>query len=150
MEDSSNDSFDTSALESEVSALTESINAENKKLDQIIAIMKNQQEQAEKEKKAAEKAAAQEKADALAADQAQKEADEQAQKEADEQAEIEAEEAKNEKEAADAQTETYTELLTDIRDQTALTNEILAGFSLFLGVIVGVLCIRIFWDKLTQ
>ena len=45
-------SIDTSALESEISSLTESIDAENKKLDQIIAIMKNQQEQADKEKKA--------------------------------------------------------------------------------------------------
>lgn len=148
MEDNNIDSFDTSALESEVSSLTESINSENKKLDQIIAILKNQQEQADKDRKAAEKAAAQEKADSLAADQAQKKADEEAQKEAEEQAQIEAEQVQADKEAADAQTETYTELLTDTRDQVALTNEILAGFSLFLGVIVGVLCIRIFWDRL--
>lgn len=48
---------------------------------------------------------------------------------------------------ADAQNETYTELLTDIRDQVTLTNQIMSGQLLFIGIICGVLLAKIFIDR---
>lgn len=48
---------------------------------------------------------------------------------------------------ADAQNETYTELLTDIRDQVTLNNQIMSGQLLFIGIICGVLLAKIFIDR---
>lgn len=48
---------------------------------------------------------------------------------------------------ADAQNETYTELLTDIRDHITLNNQIMSGQLLFIGIICGVLLAKIFIDR---
>lgn len=48
---------------------------------------------------------------------------------------------------ASEETDTYTELLTDVRDQMVLTNNILSGQVFFMGVIFGILLLKILWDR---
>lgn len=48
---------------------------------------------------------------------------------------------------ADAQTETYTELLTTIKDNVDLTNHLLSGQIFFMGALLGVLLIKILFDR---
>lgn len=48
------------------------------------------------------------------------------------------------------QAETYTEILTQINDGVQLTNQLLAVQSIYIGVIVGLLFIKIFVDRLTK
>ena len=50
---------------------------------------------------------------------------------------------------ADAQSQTYEELLIDIRSEVQLTNQLLSGQFLFFGIICGILLFKILWDKLT-
>ena len=45
------------------------------------------------------------------------------------------------------QTETYTELLTDIRDQSVVTNYILSGQIFFMGVLFGVVLLSVLWNR---
>ena len=49
---------------------------------------------------------------------------------------------------ADVQTEEYETLLTDIRAEQQLTNQLLTGQFLFFGIICGILLFKILWDKL--
>lgn len=80
----------------------------------------------------------------------QQEQAEKEQAQIDEQNTKEAESAEAEQQAkSDAETETYTELLTDIRQEQILTNQMFAGQFLFEGVITGVLLFTIIWNKLT-
>ena len=44
-------------------------------------------------------------------------------------------------------TETYTELLTDIRDEINLSNQLMSGQNLFFGIICGLLIVKIFIDR---
>lgn len=48
---------------------------------------------------------------------------------------------------ADTQTETYTELLVEIRDKQELSNEIFAGQLFFTGMIAGLLIGIILWNR---
>lgn len=95
----------------------------------------------------------------------QQEAQKQAKQEADTKAEAEAQQAEadaleaeeqaksdakiaEEKEAQEAQqTETYTELLTDIRNELDFSNQVYAGQILFMGMICGVLIAKILLDR---
>lgn len=80
----------------------------------------------------------------------QQEQAEKEQAQIDEQNTKEVESAEAEQQAkSDAETETYTELLTDIRQEQILTNQMFAGQFLFEGVITGVLLFTIIWNKLT-
>ena len=72
--------------------------------------------------------------------------------------EAEIQEQKEQKEAsaqaeqsarADAQTEEYETLLSDIKAEQQLTNQLLSGQFLFFGIICGILLFKILWDKLT-
>ena len=45
------------------------------------------------------------------------------------------------------QTETYTEILNDIRDQSVVTNYILSGQIFFMGVLFGVVLLSVLWNR---
>lgn len=49
---------------------------------------------------------------------------------------------------AEQQAETYTEILTDIRTQLELSNELEAVNNIWFGVIIGLLWIKILFDRL--
>lgn len=49
---------------------------------------------------------------------------------------------------ANDQAETYTELLTDIRDQIQLTNQLLTVNGLYIGIVVGLLTLKILFDRI--
>ena len=51
---------------------------------------------------------------------------------------------------ADAQTETYTELLTEINEGVQLTNQLLTVEGIYIGIVIGLLFIKIFVDRLTK
>lgn len=51
---------------------------------------------------------------------------------------------------ADAQTETYTELLTGINESNQLNNQIMAAQSIYFGIVIGLLFIKIFIDRLIK
>lgn len=79
----------------------------------------------------------------------------QAEQEAEEQAVIDEQTAKEEESAlaesnakAEAETETYTELLTDIRDQISLNNELLVVNGIYIGIVVGLLFMKVLFDRL--
>lgn len=120
-ENSSNNTDFTSVIK-ELQNLNNNTDANGKKLDQIIDYMlaKDIQEKSEKEEqlKQEEKAAAD--------------------------YEVKAQEEQAEQ---DTQTATYTELLTDIRDQSVLTNNILSGQIFFMGVLFGVLLLNVLWNR---
>lgn len=97
----------------------------------IIKDKKEQQEKATREK------------------QEEQEAKEQA--ELDEQSAKEEESAKAEQSAkADQETETYTELLTQINEGIQLNNQLMVVQSIYIGIVVGLLFIKIFVDRLTK
>lgn len=52
-----------------------------------------------------------------------------------------------EKEAQEADQETYTEIVSDIRDSINLNNHLLSGQIFFCGVIAGLLIIKILFDR---
>lgn len=81
--------------------------------------------------------------------QAEQEAKEQA--ELDEQSAKEEESAKAEQSAkADQETETYTELLTEINEGIQLNNQLMVVQSIYIGIVVGLLFIKILVDRLTK
>ena len=55
--------------------------------------------------------------------------------------------AEEKEQTATEQNETYTELLTDIRDQSALTNDLLTGQIFFMGVIFGIILLNVLWNR---
>ena len=116
-ENSSNNT-DFTAVIKELQDLNNNTDANGKKLDSIIDYMLAKDIQEKSDKEQAEK---------VAADNEVKAQEEQA--------------------AQDTQTETYTELLTDIRDQSVLTNNILAGQIFFMGVLFGVLLLNVLWNR---
>lgn len=78
----------------------------------------------------------------------QEEEQKQTQEELQEQQKKEEESALAEQTAkADTQTETYTELLVEIRDKQELSNEIFAGQLFFTGMIAGLLIGIILWNR---
>ena len=81
----------------------------------------------------------------------------QAEQEAEEQAVIDEQTAKEEESAlaesnakAEAETETYTELLTDIRDQISLNNELLVVNGIYIGIVVGLLFMKVLSESFCQ
>lgn len=79
----------------------------------------------------------------------------QAEEEAEEQALLDEQSAKEEESAlaessakADAETQTYTELLTDIRDQMILNNDLLVINGIYIGIVVGLLFVKTIWDRI--
>ena len=79
------------------------------------------------------------------AEQAEKEEAELQEQKEQEEASVKAEQSAK----ADAQEQTYTELLMDIRSELQLQNQIISGQFLFFGIICGILLFKILWDKLT-
>lgn len=144
MEDNHN-SVDTNAILTELQILNQGVAAENKKVDQLVEylIVKDQKEKEEKEQ--SEALASKEKAEAIESERLLKEQEQQA--------EAEQKSAQDEKEAADKAeqeevTETYTELLTDIRDGINLSNEINAINGIYIGIVIGMLFIKILVDRI--
>lgn len=128
MEDTNNN-IDSSAIFGELQTLNQGISSINKQTEELVLYLVNKDKEAEAEKKEAEKLAKK----TAEADAEQAEAD------------AEAQEAKDQQ--AQEQTETYTELLTDIRDGIELENQMFAGQILFMGIICGVLLAKIFFDR---
>lgn len=62
--------------------------------------------------------------------------------------EVKEQEEQTSKDAEQQQVDTYTELLTDIRDNVQLSNEIFAGQLFFTGVIAGLLVGIILWNRI--
>lgn len=71
-------------------------------------------------------------------------------KEAEEQAKIDAETQAEKEQAQQTQEETYTELLTNIRDDTNLNYQINAVNGLYIGIVIGLLFVKILWDRLRK
>lgn len=71
------------------------------------------------------------------------------QAELEEQQKLESESAEAEQSAkADAQTETYTELLTEIDEGIKLQNQLMVAQSIYIGIIVGLLFMKILFDRI--
>lgn len=121
--------INTSSIVEELQILNQGTVSNGEKLDQVIEylITKDQKDQEEKE-------AAQKK------QQEQEEADQKNQQEEDAA-------LKQQEEETQEQTETYTELLTDIRDQAVLNNNIMAGQIFFMGVLFGIILLNVLWNR---
>lgn len=122
MEDNNN-TVNLDALFGELQTLNQGVASENEKIDELVQylIVKDKQEQEQKEQEQAEKEV---KADAE-------------------------ELTKSEAETREAETtEIYTELLTDIKDQAVLTNQLLAVQGVFIGIVIGLLFMKTFIDRL--
>ena len=117
-------SIDFTPLIEEIQILNQGIVSNGERLDQIneYLILKDKEEK--KEKQAAEEQAAEE----------------------NEAAEKQAAETR---EAQQQTEETYMELLTEIKEEQQLTNQMFAGQFLLFGIITGILLFKILWDKLT-
>lgn len=85
------------------------------------------------------------KADARAENLAKEQAEEKAQEEKIAKAEAKQESAKAQ--TNEQQEATQTETLQAVQASVDLTNHIMAGQICFLGVLVGVLLMKIFWDR---
>lgn len=120
-ENTSNNS-DTSAIIEELQILNQGTVSNGEKLDQVLEylVIKEEKEQQEKDSKK----------------------EEEEQKDQEEQKASE-EEQQNQEE----QTVTYTELLTDIRDQSVLTNNLLSGQIFFMGVLFGIILLNVLWNR---
>lgn len=122
MNENTDNSLDTSAIVEELQILNKGTVSNGEKLDQVIEYLltKEKQEQEEKEIQ---------------------------QKELEANKEAEQKNAEEQQRSDDQQTETYTELLTDIRDQSVLTNNILSGQIFFMGVIFGIILLNVLWNR---
>lgn len=128
MEDNSN-SFDTLAIVEELQKIDQglvALNTSQKELTEYIILR--------------DKKADKEKAAALEQEAEKKEAEEQ------EAETLEAEKSEQQTREADQQ-QTYTELLTDIRDQTVLTNNLISGHIFFTGMLFGVMLLSVLWNR---
>jgi uncharacterized membrane protein YdbT with pleckstrin-like domain len=79
----------------------------------------------------------------------------QAEQDAEEQAELEEQQERDEESVraeesaqADAQTQTYTELLTEIDDGIQLQNQLMVAQSIYIGIVVGLLFMKILFDRM--
>lgn len=120
--ETSSNNIDFTPVIKELQILNQGVSYNGKRLDQINEYLLLKEKQENEEKEAQEKQA-QEKAEQEAVESAQK------------------------SESDAQQTETYTELLTDIRDQTVLTNNLLSGQIFFIGVLFGVLLMNVLWNR---
>ena len=123
MEDSNNN-IDNSAVIKELQALNEGISSLTKNQEELTEFIINK-------------------------DKEEKEAEEKKQEEEQKKQE----ETKQEQTKADQentrQAETYTETLEQISNNVNVTNHLLAGQIFFFGVVVGVLLIKILFDRFT-
>ena len=128
-------SIDFTPLIEEIQILNQGIVSNGERLDQIneYLILKDKEEK--KEKQAAEEQAAEE--------------NEAAEKQAAEENEAAEKQAAETREAQQQTEETYMELLTEIKEEQQLTNQMFAGQFLLFGIITGILLFKILWDKLT-
>lgn len=142
-----NSDIDFSALLGELKTLNEGVVSENKKLDELVnyLIVKDKQEKEAKE--AAEKLAAEEKAAQIEADQAaaeeEKKEEEESKEAAEEEAKIQEEKEQNQLD----QQQTYEEILLDIKDEIELSNHLQIVNGLYIGIVIGLLWIKIIIDK---
>ena len=128
-------SIDFTPLIEEIQILNQGIVSNGERLDQISEYLILKDKEEKKEKQAAEKQAAEE--------------NEAAEKQAAEENEVAEKQAAETREAQQQTQETYTELLTDIKEEQQLTNQMFAGQFLLFGIITGILLFKILWDKLT-
>lgn len=136
--DNVSDSGDS--LQSQTLALNQQILDELKKLNAYNEAKEKAEAYEKKQAAAQEKALAEE----------QEKADQKAQEEAEEQAKIDADEQAEKEEAQQTQEEVYTELLTNIRDDTNLNYQINAVNGLYIGIVIGLLFVKILWDRLKK
>lgn len=113
---------DTASIIEELQILNQGTVSNGEKLDQVIEYLITKEEKEEETKKQEE------------------EKKETAQQE-------EQKTAEEKEQTATEQNETYTELLTDIRDQSALTNDLLTGQIFFMGVIFGIILLNVLWNR---
>lgn len=114
--------------------LNESSNATNKSVQELQAyfIAKDKKEKQESE---------------TLKKQQEQESKEQA--ELEEQAKREQESAEAEKTAkADSETQTYTEILTEIDQGIQLQNQLMVAQSIYIGIVVGLLFMKILFDRI--
>lgn len=122
MDETTGNTIDTDAIVSELQTLNKGIVSSNEKLDSISEYLIAKETQRQDEQSANKKAEA-------------------------EKAEAEKQQAEAQEQARSEETETYTELLTDLRDDIRLQNQMFAGQILFTGIICGVLLAKIFFDR---
>lgn len=122
MDENTSNNSDTSAVIEELQILNQGTVSNGEKLDQVIEylITKDKKEQEEKE----------------TAQEEQEQAQEEEQKSTEEK-----------EQSVNEQNETYTELLTDIRDQTVLANNLLSGQIFFMGVLFGIIFLNVLWNR---
>ena len=128
-------SIDFTPLIKEIQILNQGIVSNGERLDQITEYLILKDKEEKKEKQAAEMQAAEEK--------------QAAEKQAAEENEAAEKQAAENREAQQQTEETYTELLTEIKQEQQLTNQMFAGQFLLFGIITGILLFKILWDKLT-
>lgn len=120
--ENTNNNIDTSSVVEELQILNEGTSSNGEKLDEVLEylIAKDNKEQEEKVSalEKEEKSLEEEKQDSEIREQ-----------------------------SASEQNETYTELLTDIRDQSILTNNLLSGEIFFMGVLFGVIFLNVLWNR---
>lgn len=122
MNENTSNNSDTSTIIEELQILNQGTVSNGEKLDQVIEylITKDKKEQEEKE----------------TAQEEQEQAQEEEQKSTEEK-----------EQTVTEQNETYTELLTDIRDQTVLTNNLLSGQIFFMGILFGIIFLNVLWNR---
>ena len=127
--ETTNNNIDLTPLVEGLQTLNQGTSSNGEKLDQIMEylITKDKLEQEEKEKAAKEQ--------------------EEKEKAAKEQEEKDQQEAETKSAQEQQEQETFEEVVTDIRDQVVLTNNLLAGQIFFMGVVFGVLMLKILWDR---
>lgn len=122
MNENTGNNSDTATIIKELQILNQGTVSNGEKLDQVIEYLITKEEKEEETKKQEE------------------EKKETAQQE-------EQKTAEEKEQTATEQNETYTELLTDIRDQSVLTNDLLTGQIFFMGVIFGIILLNVLWNR---
>ena len=120
--EAANNNLDFTAIIEELQTLNEGTVSNGEKLDQVIEYLIAQDELKQKKEKDQEKKSTEEA----------------------EQAEIKSQEKEQQEQLQD---ETYTMLLTDLRDQTTLSNYLISGQIYFEGVIFGTLLLTVLWNR---
>lgn len=122
MNENTSNNSDTSAIIEELQILNQGTISNGEKLDQVIEYLITKEEKEQEEKESTK---------------------EQEEKKDQEEQKATEEQQQNQEE----QTETYTELLTDIRDQSVLTNNLLSGQIFFMGILFGIIFLNVLWNR---
>ena len=118
MNEITGNNFDTSAIVEELQILNKGVLSNGEKLDQINEYLILKEQKEKEDKEAAE-----------------------------EKEQKQTEEAELRQQEQSEETDTYTELLTDIRDQSVLTNNLIAGQIFFTGMIFGIILLNVLWNR---